>query len=112
MAEACPGTTARKLDWLASLHIRDETYALAIAELVNHHHRHAFAEHWGEGKTSSSDGLRFRASGRGEAAGHGGDGQAKNQGEQIYAQLFALMWVQPGCNRSQIMWFHSHVMWF
>ena len=35
MAEACPGTTARKLDWLASLHIRDETYALAIAELVN-----------------------------------------------------------------------------
>jgi hypothetical protein len=24
MAEACPGTTARKLDWLASLHIRDE----------------------------------------------------------------------------------------
>ena len=56
MAEACPGTTARKLDWLASLHIRDETNAMAIAELVNHHHRHAFAEHWGEGKTSSSDG--------------------------------------------------------
>jgi hypothetical protein len=70
MAEACPGTIARKLDWLASLHIRDETYALAIVELVNHHHRHAFAEHWGEGKTSSSDGQRFRASGRGESAGH------------------------------------------
>jgi len=43
MAEVCPGTIARKLDWLASLHIRDETYALAIVELVNHHHRHAFA---------------------------------------------------------------------
>lgn len=56
MAEACPGTTARKLDWLASLHIRDETYAKALTELVNHHHHHAFAEHWGEGKTSSSDG--------------------------------------------------------
>ena len=25
MAEACPGTTARKLGWLASLHVRDET---------------------------------------------------------------------------------------
>jgi hypothetical protein len=25
------------------------------------HRRHAFAEHWGEGKTSSSDGQRFRA---------------------------------------------------
>jgi TnpA family transposase len=69
MAEACPGTTARKLDWLASLHIRDETYAKALTELVNHHHRHAFAEHWGEGKTSSSDGQRFRAGGSGEAAG-------------------------------------------
>jgi hypothetical protein len=27
MAEACPGTTARKLDWLASLYVRDENYA-------------------------------------------------------------------------------------
>jgi TnpA family transposase len=33
------------------------------------HRRHAFAEHWGEGKTSSSDGQRFRAGGSGEAAG-------------------------------------------
>ncbi len=48
MAEACPGTTARKLDWLASLHIRDEAYTKALAELVNHHHRHPFSEHWGE----------------------------------------------------------------
>ena len=69
MAEACPGTTARKLGWLASLYVRDETYAKALAELVNYRHRHAFAQHWGEGKTSSSDGQRFRAGGRGEAAG-------------------------------------------
>jgi hypothetical protein len=46
MAEACPGTTARKLDWLASLHIRDEAYTKALAELVNHHHQHPFAGHW------------------------------------------------------------------
>lgn len=69
MAEACPGTTARKLDWLASLHIRDEAYTKALAELVNYHHRHPFSEHWGEGITSSSDGQRFRASGRGEQSG-------------------------------------------
>jgi TnpA family transposase len=68
MAEACPGTTARKLDWLASLHIRDEAYTKALAELVNHH-QHPFSEHWGEGTTSSSDGQRFRASGRGEQSG-------------------------------------------
>jgi TnpA family transposase len=41
----------------------------ALAELVNHHHRHPFSEHWGEGSTSSSDGQRFRASGRGEQSG-------------------------------------------
>ena len=69
MAEACPGTTARKLDWLASLHIRHEAYTKALAELVNHHHRHPFSEHWGEGTTSSSDGQRFRARGRGEQSG-------------------------------------------
>jgi TnpA family transposase len=69
MAEACPGTTARKLDWLASLHIRDEAYTKALAELVNYHHGHPFSEHWGEGSTSSSDGQRFRVSGRGEQSG-------------------------------------------
>jgi TnpA family transposase len=69
MAEACSGTTARKLDWLASLHIRDEAYPKTLAELVNHHHRHPFSEHWGEDTTSSSDGQRFRASGGGEQSG-------------------------------------------
>ena len=44
-------------------------YTKALAELVNHHHRHPFSEHWGEGTTSSSDGQRFRASGRGEQSG-------------------------------------------
>ena len=48
MAEACPGITARKLDWLASLHIRDEAYTKALAELVNHHHRHPFSPVLGE----------------------------------------------------------------
>ncbi|WP_407250866.1 Tn3 family transposase [Klebsiella pneumoniae] len=49
--------------------IRDETYSAAL-ELVNHQYRHAFAAHWGDGTTSSSDGQRFRAGGRGESTGH------------------------------------------
>lgn len=53
----------------STLHVRDETYSRALAELVNYQHRLPFAAHWGEGKTSSSDGQRFRAGGRGEAAG-------------------------------------------
>jgi TnpA family transposase len=68
MAESCPGTSLAKLSWLVAWHIRDETYSRDLAEFVNHQHRIPFAAHWGEGKTSSSDGQRFRAA-RGEAAG-------------------------------------------
>jgi TnpA family transposase len=69
MAEACPGTSIAKLSWLSAWHIRDETYSKALATLVNHQHRQTFASHWGEGTTSSSDGQRFQAGGRGEEAG-------------------------------------------
>ncbi len=69
MAESSPGLTYAKLS-AASRHIRDETYSAALAELVNHQYRHAFAAHWGDGTTSSSDGQRFRAGGRGESTGH------------------------------------------
>ncbi len=61
MAESSPGLTYAKLSWLQARHIRDETYSAALAELVNHQYRHAFAAHWGDGTTSSSDGQRFRA---------------------------------------------------
>jgi Tn3 transposase DDE domain len=67
MAEACPGKSLAKLAWLVAWHIRDETYRAALAELVNFQHRIPFAVHWGEGTTSSSDGQRYRAGGRGEA---------------------------------------------
>jgi hypothetical protein len=79
MAEACPGTSLAKLSWLAAWHIRDETYSKALAEIVNVQHRLPFAAHWGEGTTSSSDGQRFRAGGRGESAGHLGFGIAQMQ---------------------------------
>jgi len=69
MAEACPGSTFAKLDTLRNWHIRDETYAQALAELVNALHRSPFASYWGEGKTSSSDGQHYRVGGRGEHTG-------------------------------------------
>ena len=69
MAEACPGTSIAQLSWLSAWHIRDETYSKALARIVNYQHRQPFAAHWGEGTTSSSDGQRFRAGGRGEQAG-------------------------------------------
>ncbi len=69
MAESCPGTSLAKLSWLVAWHIRDETYSKALAGVVNYQHRIPFAAHWGEGTTASSDGQRYRAGGRGEAAG-------------------------------------------
>jgi len=69
MAVSCPGTSPAKLSWLVAWHIRDETFSKALAEMVNHQHRIPFAAHWGEGTTSSSDGQRYRAGGRGEAGG-------------------------------------------
>jgi TnpA family transposase len=69
MAEACPGVTVSKLDTLRAWHIRDDTYAKGLAELVNTQHRLPFAAHWGAGTTSSSDGQHFKVGGRGEHTG-------------------------------------------
>jgi TnpA family transposase len=62
--------TYAKLSWLQAWHIRDEAYSAALAELVNSQFNHTFAANWGDGTTSSSDGHRFRAGGRGESTGH------------------------------------------
>jgi uncharacterized protein DUF4158/Tn3 transposase DDE domain-containing protein len=70
MAESCPGTTYATLSWLHAWHVRDETYAAALADLVNAQFRHPFAEQWGDGTASSSDGQRFKTGGRAEARGH------------------------------------------
>ncbi len=56
----------RRREW----HIRDETYSVALAELVNAQFRQPFAAHWGEGVTSSSDGQHFKAASRAESTGH------------------------------------------
>ena len=53
-----------------AVHIRDETYSTALAERVNAQFRQPFAENWGDGTTSSSDGQRFKAGGKAESTGH------------------------------------------
>jgi hypothetical protein len=70
MVESSPGATYAKLSWLQAWHIRDETYAAGLADLVNAQLKHAFAANGGDGTTSSSDGQRFRAGGRAESTGH------------------------------------------
>ena len=64
MADACPGLTFDRLSWTADWHVREETYAKALAEIINVHHKLPFAKHWGDGTTSSSDGQAFPISTR------------------------------------------------
>jgi TnpA family transposase len=87
MAESCPGTTYAKLSWLQAWHVRDETYSAALAELVNAQFRHAFAEHWGDGTTSSSDGQRFKASGKAESTGHVNPKYGSEPGRLFYTHI-------------------------
>jgi TnpA family transposase len=87
MAESCPGTTYAKLSWLQAWHIRDETYSAALAELVNAQFRQSFAEHWGDGSTSSSDGQRFKAGGRGESTGHVNPKYGTDPGRLFYTHI-------------------------
>jgi TnpA family transposase len=87
MAESCPGTSLSKLSWLVAWHIRDETYLQALAAIVNHQHRLPFAAHWGEGTTSSSDGQRYRAGGRGEAAGQVNAKYGSDPGVTFYTHV-------------------------
>jgi len=67
MANACPGLTFARLSWVSDWSLRDETYAQALAELIDYHHALPFAAHWGDGTTSSSDAQRFPVGGRREA---------------------------------------------
>ena len=67
MAEACPGISVSRLYWMSQWNIREETYARALAQVIDYHHLLPFSRHFGDGSTSSSDGQYFRAGGRGEA---------------------------------------------
>ena len=87
MAESCPGSTYAKLSWLQAWHIRDETYSLALAELVNAQIRQPFAENWGNGSTSSSDGQRFKVGGKAESTGHINPKYGAEPGRLFYTHI-------------------------
>ena len=87
MAESSPDATYAKLSWLKAWHIRDETYWAGLADLANAQFKHAFAENWGDGTTSSSDGQRFRAGGRTDSAGHINPKYGAGPGKVLYPHL-------------------------
>ncbi len=87
MAESCPGASYAKLSWLQAWHIRDETYSAALAELVNAQSQQPFAEHWGDGTTSSSDGQRFRTGGKADSTGHINPKYGAEPGKLFYTHI-------------------------
>jgi TnpA family transposase len=87
MAESCPGTTYAKLSWLQAWHIRDETYSMALADLVNAQFRQPFAGNWGDGTTSSSDGQRFKVGGKAESTGHINPKYGAEPGRLFYTHI-------------------------
>lgn len=63
MAEASPSLTFERLAWVSDWYIRDESYSKGLANMINFHTEVPFSGYWGDGKTSSSDGQRFKAAG-------------------------------------------------
>ncbi|WP_407217320.1 Tn3 family transposase [Enterobacter hormaechei] len=69
MAESCPGTTYAKLAWLQARTSATKPTGRRWP-IWSTHSSHPFAEHWGDGTTSSSDGQNFRTGSKAESTGH------------------------------------------
>ena len=60
MADATPGVSYRQMSNLAQWRLYDDAMKKAQATLVNYHHKLALPLFWGDGTTSSSDGMRVQ----------------------------------------------------
>ncbi|MGL6129055.1 Tn3 family transposase, partial [Chryseobacterium artocarpi] len=87
MSEASPGTSYAKLSWLQAWYIRDETYSVALAEIINIQSSHSFSSYWGEGKTSSSDGQRFATGSYAQRTGNINPKYGSSPGVQFYTHI-------------------------
>ncbi|ESZ08456.1 Tn3 family transposase [Mesorhizobium sp. L48C026A00] len=63
MAEASDGVSARQIAWARLFHLR--TFKTGVARIIDAQLAHPYAQIWGAGTASSSDGQFFRAAGQG-----------------------------------------------
>ncbi|MGO9236691.1 MAG: Tn3 family transposase [Methylocella sp.] len=70
MADASKGVTYPQLAWTHNWYLSDDNYAAALTSIIDAHHGHPFAEIWGDGTASSSDGQYF-------PSGRSGGGQSE-----------------------------------
>ena len=87
MAEACSIASLGQLAWTADWHICEETYALALRRLVNQQEREPFAQKFGSGTASSSDGQFFQAAGFGRDASALNAHYGQKPGFKVYTHL-------------------------
>ena len=87
MAESCQSSTYSKLAWLKEWHIRHETYSSVLANIVNAEVQHPFADLWGDGTTSSSDGQNFKTGGQGKFSGQVNLKYGQKPGVQLYTHI-------------------------
>ena len=67
IAEATPGMTYGRIAQVIDNCFRENTFADALAQLINAQHNQELTIHWGKGVTSSSDGQHFPVGGRRES---------------------------------------------
>lgn len=87
MADSCRGVTAGRLAWAHDWHVREDTYAAALARIIDAHRAVPLAAIWGDGSSSSSDGQFFRAGGRGEALGDVNARHGNEPGVNFYTHV-------------------------
>lgn len=87
MAETSPGVSYAGLSWMQAWYIRDETYSLALADIVNHQGSRHISFYWGEGKTSSSDRQRFAVGSHAQGTGNINPKYGSAPGIQFYTHV-------------------------
>ena len=94
MAESCP-YTYRQLSWSIDWHIREETLLAALANLDNFVLAAPLSSAWGDGTTSSSDGMRFHVGVQAANAEHNAKYFHARRGANMYIHA-ADIWVPFG----------------
>jgi TnpA family transposase len=87
MADACRVASYRQLAWTAGWHLREETYARALAIVVDAQHREPLAAAFGTGTVSSSDGQHFHVGGPGEAVGAVNPRHGRDPAVSVYTHV-------------------------
>ena len=103
MAHASSGVSHAQLSWAHAWYLRPETYADALARIIDAHHALPFAHVWGSPGTTSSDG-QFFPSGR-----NAGEINAKYGPERaLEARLFPSVEVSARVERAIPDWAQVH----